>query len=313
MTTEPGPLLIAYDGSEDAANAIARAGLLLAPRAAVVVHSFVGLSHLLLHSDAQGLSGPLAEAVQEFDAADAEEAEKLAAAGAELAAGAGFDAHGVVVKQHGQAWRTIVAAAEKRGAAALVCGARGRSAFAGTLLGSVANGIVDHSPVPVLVVPAEGAAEAPTGPVLICDDGSPAARHAVERASGILKPGPALALNLWQSWLAGVSFDVAAAAWTADRLDELARTRSGARAAEGAARASQAGLEAAPLSVRYDGPLWRGILEVADEQDASAIVIGSHGHGLVSTLLGSVSRRVVHHSRRPVLVVPAPVSHGARS
>ena len=43
----------------------------------------------------------------------------------------------------------------------------------------------------------------------------------------------------------------------------------------------------------------------ADEQDARAVVLGSRGRsGVRAALLGSVSYGVVHHSSRPLLVVP---------
>ncbi len=46
------------------------------------------------------------------------------------------------------------------------------------------------------------------------------------------------------------------------------------------------------------------IVTHADSLDADMIVIGSRGHsGIASTILGSVSRGVMHESRRPVVVV----------
>lgn len=50
---------------------------------------------------------------------------------------------------------------------------------------------------------------------------------------------------------------------------------------------------------------WPAFLSAADEIDADAIVCGSRGRGAVArSLLGSTSTSLVHHSPRPVLVVP---------
>ena len=46
------------------------------------------------------------------------------------------------------------------------------------------------------------------------------------------------------------------------------------------------------------------IVALADSIDADLVVIGSRGHtGLASAVLGSVSRGVMHETRRPVVVV----------
>ena len=51
--------------------------------------------------------------------------------------------------------------------------------------------------------------------------------------------------------------------------------------------------------------MWQAILEVADDEDGRVVVLGTRGHSRVrSLLMGSVSYGVLHHSERPVLVVP---------
>lgn len=52
------------------------------------------------------------------------------------------------------------------------------------------------------------------------------------------------------------------------------------------------------------GPPHSKIVDIAEEEDVSAIILGSHGKGsLHSALLGSVSDYVIRHSKKPVLVI----------
>lgn len=52
------------------------------------------------------------------------------------------------------------------------------------------------------------------------------------------------------------------------------------------------------------GDAAKQIVEYADSIDADLIVVGSRGHGAISsTLLGSVSRAILHAAKRPVLIV----------
>jgi nucleotide-binding universal stress UspA family protein len=76
--------------------------------------------------------------------------------------------------------------------------------------------------------------------------------------------------------------------------------------------ADEQGIEARTKLLSGDAA--KQILAYADEIDADLIVVGSRGLGAIgSALLGSVSRKVLHDAKRPVLIVrevsePAPVA-----
>jgi len=72
-------------------------------------------------------------------------------------------------------------------------------------------------------------------------------------------------------------------------------------------------LEAAGVSVKtaivHDRPA-AGILDVANQRGASLIVVGTNGENpILGAILGSVPQKLLHTSRIPVLVVPAPDSN----
>lgn len=49
------------------------------------------------------------------------------------------------------------------------------------------------------------------------------------------------------------------------------------------------------------------ILNAADEEGCDSIVLGTHGKGFLShTFLGSVSKAVLHRTRKPVFIIPLP-------
>ena len=62
------------------------------------------------------------------------------------------------------------------------------------------------------------------------------------------------------------------------------------------------------------GRIAKAIIESADEHDARIIVLGSsHSTDLPHLPIGSVALRVLHHARRPVMVVPRfPDGYAAR-
>ena len=69
------------------------------------------------------------------------------------------------------------------------------------------------------------------------------------------------------------------------------------------------GLAAEPEAVPDEVDVADTLVAIARERGAAVVVVGSHGiSGLRSRLLGSVSRKVVDHCDRPVLVI-RDVSH----
>ena len=188
-----------------------------------------------------------------------------------------------------------------------MAGAHGRSGIGRAVLGSVSTALVHHSERPLLVVPTAAGADAPGGPLLLSYDSSEPARRAIEIAAGLFVRRDALVLHLWESWvagapaLAGVSRSVHG---MAVELDEIAAEQSAERTAAGVELARLAGFEAEGLSVCAGGPVWRSVLDAAAEHDCAGVVVGLRGLTGISAALGSVSNGVVHHSRRPVLVVP---------
>jgi len=87
-------------------------------------------------------------------------------------------------------------------------------------------------------------------------------------------------------------------------FQELNEEQALERAKEGAELAASAGF-AAEARAEVAAPTWEGVIDVADEIDAAAIVIGSRGlTGVKEALSGSVSHAVAEHAGRPVLIVP---------
>jgi len=139
-------------------------------------------------------------------------------------------------------------------------------------------------------------------PILICYDGSEGAKHAIEAAGGLLSGHPAVVLAVGPPLTPEESY--AALGPMTPSFQELNEEQALGRAKEGAELARSAGF-AAEARAEVAAPTWEGVIHVADEIDAAAIVIGSRGlTGVKEALSGSVSHAVAEHAGRPVLIIP---------
>ncbi len=196
----------------------------------------------------------------------------------------------------GRAAETLHEVAEADNAAAIVLGSSHRSSAGRALFGSVAEGVLQGAPCPVAVAPPDygrRTGNSLAGRIAVGYDAGQEARGAVHAAAdvaaatgatlqivGVLRPlqpspgrGPYLPM---------------ARRTVQDRLDQIAsEVRSGVTVETTLAEGDPAGCLAGAAA------------------EADLLVVGSRGYGPVRrTLLGSVSRAVIHKASAPVLVMP---------
>lgn len=135
--------------------------------------------------------------------------------------------------------------------------------------------------------------------IVVGYDGSGAAREAVAHAAGLAGGG-----RLVIVFARDPALPRPTARWR-ELLDEGAAGRADA-VLDALVREEHEELAGCAYEVRVEtGHPAEAILRVADDVAADAIVVGSHGYGSVSSLLGSVSQAVLHGSAVPVTVIPA--------
>ena len=152
--TADGPLLLCYEGSEDAKHAIEHAGRLLGGRDALVVTVWQPMPALDTSSPA-GATDSTFGAV-EVDRAAADLGERVARDGVRLAQRVGIHAKPVAVEAAGPVWKTIIEIADRHDAAIIVMGSRGLTGLRPLLHGGVSSAILRHAYRPTLITQQTG-------------------------------------------------------------------------------------------------------------------------------------------------------------
>jgi nucleotide-binding universal stress UspA family protein len=155
------------------------------------------------------------------------------------------------------------------------------------VLGSVSDMVVHYCPRPVVVVPhpmlAAEYEALPAGPVLVGWDGSAGAETAYAAARRLFPERDALLVS----------------------VDE------GATAAPPADPSGEAAREVVRLNVDrghgfHPRAVSDALIACARDRNAAVVVVGSRGRSAArEILLGSVAMGTLHHSHRPVMVVPS--------
>lgn len=152
-------------------------------------------------------------------------------------------------------------------------------------------------------------------PVLVAFDASPEAQEALREAVELFPGRTVLVVSVWEPGLpmaltsipdtAGMAY-VAPTPEQIEAVDRAEREHATSAAEAGAQFVRELGAQAEAVPVAEGLDIPATLIAVADERDAAAIVVGTRGLGRVkAALLGSTSRKLLHESRRPVVVARA--------
>jgi nucleotide-binding universal stress UspA family protein len=198
----------------------------------------------------------------------------------------------------------------------VIMASHGYTGLARLVGGSIADAVMRHSHVPVLLLREAGRGRRPRKgalrleKILVAVDGSPESFAALDGAAALGDRG------VTELHLLEVVQPVSLSPLTAARritLVDRAETRhvvdrEDERLAALAERvAARTGCDAFPHVVVHNDAA-RGILRTAHAFNASLIAIGTHGRGASRLLVGSVAERVLGDGRYPMLVVHPPAA-----
>ena len=276
-------ILVAYDGSASARNALAVASHLAKEdkswiKVLTVLPNYEGDLELVGVSNIkETIEGPGKKLLQEAqEMADQE------------------DVHILTNMAQGEPYDKIIHVADDENCDLIVMGRRGQHHLERELVGSVTARVIGHTRKDVLVVP-EGTRFTRKN-ILLATDGSPSCEAAVDRA---------IALAREQS----AELTAISVVYSNDEYLALAPHivhELIGKAKEKLAIIEQKGKDAGVKidTIVKEGEAYEAITDLAKNNAIDLIVMGSHGRkGLQRMLMGSVTERTIGYAPCPVLVV----------
>ena len=290
----PGTIVVGFDGSDHAVDALALGRLLARATGAelLVVCAYP--------DDPLGESATAVEIAGEMRT----DAEAHLSRAREIVAGAGERAELRAVAGASPS-HVLHDLAEELGARAIVVGPTHHGTVLRRITGSTPEHVLDHAPCPVAVAPDGFAArEAGTGAlrrVAVAYDGGDEAGHALAAAAELARAAGARVRLVTVVNSAAVGMYPPLDVSSYEQLAELARREAQGRLAAAVAEADLDGVEVETAVL--DGDVDVALVEDSREDDL--LFAGSRGHGpFRRVLLGSVSRHLLRESACPVVIVP---------
>lgn len=276
-------ILVAYDGSASAKNALAIAADIAKKdkswiKVLAVVPDYQGDLELIGVSNIkETIEGP---------------GQKLLAEAKQLAEGHGV--HVFTNLEQGEPYERIVRVAAEEKCDLIVMGRSGLSHLERTLMGGVTARVIGHTDRNVLIVPED--ARLDWNRVLVATDGSKNSAAAVRHAVAVAKEHGAVlaAVSVVHADEEMIALAPEHIQYLADQSRTILQEVTDLCSAEGVA---------VETFVR-EGEPHEQITGVAREIGASLVVMGTHGRkGLSRLLMGSVTERTIGYAECPVLII----------
>lgn len=275
-------ILVAYDGSASAKNALAQASRLARQdkswiKVLAVIPAYEGELELVGVSNIkETITGP---------------GQKLLAEAKEIADAE--DVHILTNLEQGEPYDRIVHVADDENCDLIVMGRRGRNRIERELVGGVTARVIGHTTRDVLVIPAQATLK--WNKLLLATDGSLYSDAAVKKALAIAQERRSEITAVTVTYT-NDEFSALAPESINELINKAGTLLDGIK--------KMAAAEGIPFqSVIKEGEPFEEIRTLADELSASMIVMGSHGRkGLTRLLMGSVTEHVIGLASCPVLV-----------